>query len=71
MQKRTAEGKKKKQAYDLEYLKKFVKVKSIPFNVKNPEDMEMFEWIKNQPESGNQYVKRLIREDMRRRMSDV
>lgn len=67
MGKHSEEGKKKKQAYDLEYLKKFIKVKSLPFNIKNDEDMEMLEWIKQQPESGNQYIKRLIREDMRAR----
>lgn len=54
-----------KSEYDKEYAKKHITRKFIPFNDTVPEDVELLEWLST---VGNvtQYVKRLIREDMRR-----
>ena len=65
--KRTEQGMKNKRAYDKEYLKKYIKQKTIMFNTKSQDDMAMLDWVKNQPEDGTKYIKRLIWEDMKRR----
>ena len=59
-----------KYEYDLEYLKKNIFAKRVPFNRTQPEDMKLLEWVEAQ---GNftQYVKRLIREDMERRNAQM
>ena len=61
------EARRNKQNYDNEYAKKNFKSKLIPFNKLSPDDMELLDWINVQPEGGNQYVKRVCREDMIRR----
>ena len=58
-----------KRVYDKDYAKKYLKGKSITFNTLYPEDIALLEWVKKQGEGGNQYIKRLIREDMERRQA--
>ncbi len=53
----------KKYLYDAEYNKKFVKVKHVMFNITNPEDVELMEFLDSH-ESKNAYLKALIRADM-------
>lgn len=52
-----------------EYIKEYQRenriTKKVTFNRKNPDDMEMVEWLNNRPEGIVQYLKRLIREDMK------
>ena len=71
MQKRTEKAIKNKKAYDAQYIKKYFKQKTIPFNTKVESDIALLDWVKEQPEGGNQYIKRLIREDMERRKGNV
>ena len=63
------EALKRKNEYDKEYQRKFFKGKHITFNTLYPEDIALFEWLRVQPEGGNAYVKRLIREDMEKRQN--
>ena len=52
-----------KTKYDVEYAKKHVKRKFIPFNDQNQEDAELLSWL-NRQDNVTQYIKRLILEDM-------
>lgn len=54
-----------KGQYDQQYNREHITRKFIPFNDKNPDDVEMLKWLAT---VGNvtQYIKRLIREDMER-----
>lgn len=54
-----------KKEYDKNYAKTYFKGKYIAFNVKDPSDIALLEWVQAQP-NGNQYIKQLIREDMQR-----
>ena len=54
---------KNKKEYDKKYARTFFKSKCIAFNVKDPNDIALLEWVQKQ-ENGNQYIKQLIREDM-------
>lgn len=56
-----------KRVYDYKYARENLKKKVIPFNVNRPEDIALLKFANAQPENGNQYIKRLIREDMERR----
>ena len=60
----TPQAMEHKKQYDKEYMRKNFRSKLIPFNVNNPTDMEMLDWINRQPEGGNKYVKRLVLADM-------
>jgi len=60
-----------KRAYDKEYARKYLKGKCVVFNLQYPEDIALLEWANAQPENGNQYIKRLIREDKERREGKV
>ena len=53
------------EKYVKEYIRENVIRKMITFNKNNPDDMELLEHLKKQPEGMVAYVKRLIREDMR------
>ena len=64
--KMSEKAKLKKKEYDTAYAKKNFKCKNIAFNMLNPEDFALLEWVKQQSEGGNKYIKRLIREDMER-----
>jgi len=64
---RSPEALKNKRAYDKEYNKKYFKQKTIVFNTQYPDDYALLEWVKVQPEGGNAYIKRLIREDIEKR----
>jgi len=52
--------------YEQNYIKETYKWVNIQFSQKNPEDMEIYDHIANQPESKAAYIKRLVREDMQR-----
>ena len=58
-----------KTKYDVEYAKKHVKRKFIPFNDQNPEDAELLSWL-NRQDNVTQYIKRLILEDMHLKKCD-
>ena len=60
-----------KRAYDKVYAHENFRGKTIQFNRKNELDMELFEWMRTQPEGGAKYIKRLILEDMERNKKDV
>ena len=55
--------KERKARYDMEYARKNIRRKEIPFNLTQPEDEELFRHLEIQ---GNvtQYIKDLIRKDM-------
>lgn len=57
--------KERKARYDMEYARKNIRRKEIPFNLTQPEDEELFRHLERQ---GNftQYIKDLIRKDMNR-----
>lgn len=55
----------KKRAYDKKYQQKHFKGKNITFNTSDPDDMALLEWIRMQ-KNGNEYIKMLIRKDMKR-----
>ena len=57
-----------KKYYDTEYNKLYIKRKFIPFNITIREDQEMLDYLAS---VGNvtQYIKDLIREDMKRKRS--
>ena len=52
-----------KTQYDIDYARKHIKRKFIPFNDTNPEDAILLEWLASK-ENVTQYIKQLIREDM-------
>lgn len=56
--------------YDIEYTKAHIKCKRIPFNDMIDDDKELLEWLENQ---GNvtQYIKKLIREDMKKALKNA
>ena len=56
-----------KKAYDKDYIMSNLKMKSLSFNTKNEDDMELLNWLEIQPEKVTPYIKRLIREDMEKR----
>ena len=60
-------AKARKHEYDVRYAKENFQCKNLSFNKKIPEDIALLDWVKVQPEGGNAYIKRLIREDMERR----
>ena len=57
------EQKERKARYDMEYARNNIRRKEIPFNMTQPDDVELFQHLESQ---GNftQYIKNLIREDM-------
>lgn len=61
------QAKKNKTAYNIKYARENYKGKNLYFNTRIPEDIALFDWIKEQPEGGTPYIKRLIREDMEKR----
>ena len=60
-----ASQKERKARYDMEYARKNIRRKEIPFNLTQPEDEELFRYLESQ-ENFTQYIKNLIREDMER-----
>lgn len=54
-----------KSEYDKQYARENIKRKHIPFNQNNPEDMALLDWINRQP-NATEYIKRLVREDIKR-----
>lgn len=57
--------KERKARYDMEYARKNIRRKEIPFNLTQPEDEELFRYLESQ-ENVTQYIKDLIRKDMNR-----
>ena len=57
--------KERKARYDMEYARKNIRRKEIPFNLTQPEDAELFRHLESQ-ENFTQYIKDLIRKDMNR-----
>ncbi len=49
-----------------EYIHTNIVYKSINFNMKKPDDVELLEWVAAQPEKVSPYLKRLVKEDMER-----
>ena len=60
-----AKPKTKKNLYDIEYNKKFIKVKHVMFNTNFPEDMELMEWLDTKP-SKSAFIKELLRAEKAR-----
>lgn len=58
-----------KRGYMNEYIKANVVYRRINFSVKNLEDMQMVQWLDSREEGIAQYVKGLIRQDIRRTLS--
>lgn len=58
-----------KKAYDIEYNRKNVFTKRVPFNRANPEDARMLEFLEREP-NFTQYVKGLIYRDMLQRKEE-
>lgn len=51
------------------YIKETYKWVNVQFSKVNPEDVELYDFISSQPESKAAYIKRLVREDMKRKKS--
>ncbi len=53
-----------------EYIKEYHRenriIKKVILNRKNPDDMALVEWLDSRPEGITPYLKRLIREDIKR-----
>ena len=58
------EDKKRKAQYDMAYARKNIRRKEIPFNLTQPEDVELFRHLESM-ENVTEYIKNLIREDMK------
>ena len=56
-----------KAAYDIQYAKEHITRKSVTFNDVHEEDRELLAYVNGLNEVFVAYVKRLIREDMRRK----
>lgn len=56
-----------KAAYDIQYAKEHITRKSVTFNDVQEEDRELLAYVNGLNEVFVSYVKRLIREDMRRK----
>lgn len=54
-----------KSAYDQQYTKENIARKLLTFNRNNPSDIRLFDWINSQG-NATEYIKRLIREDMKK-----
>ena len=50
--------------YQQEYIKDNIKFVSVPFNLRNQEDAELYEYLNHIDGKKATYIKRLIREDM-------
>ena len=53
--------------YEQSYIKETYKWVNVQFNIKNPDDMEVYDRIANQAESKAAYIKRLVKEDMNKK----
>lgn len=63
MRKLSDEAKERKSAYDTQYILNNIVQKRIAFNRNIPEDVEMLDWVEQQPNQ-TQYMKGLISDDM-------
>lgn len=57
-------------SYQKKYNRDHVAWRKASFNDKNPDDMILMQWIDSQEEKTSAYLKRLVREDMKRRGKD-
>ena len=69
MVKLSEKAKAKKAEYNRKYANEHFKGKFLSFNITNPEELELLNFMKAQPNS-NQYVKDLIRADMEKRKQE-
>lgn len=53
------------EQYVNEYIKANIKYRRINFNVNKKDDMKMVEWIDSQPEGVSNYLKKLVKNDMK------
>ena len=61
------EATQRKRAYDKKYLNKNIIMRSLSFNLNDPEDMKIYDWIQSRgARNGTKYIKGLILEDMQR-----
>lgn len=56
--------KERKARYDMAYARKNIRRKEIPFNLTQPDDEELFRWLEG-VDNVTEYIKNLIREDMK------
>lgn len=52
--------------YQQKYIKDNIKFISVPFNLKQEEDFELYNYLDQIEEKKAPYIKRLIREDMQK-----
>lgn len=50
--------------YEQNYIRETYKWVNVQFNIKNPDDMAVYDYIASQAESKAAYIKRLVKEDM-------
>lgn len=53
-----------KKAYDKQFLREHYKWINLGFNTEKPDDMELYNFVKTNPEKQAPFLKRLIREAM-------
>lgn len=60
--------KKTPQTYEYEqnFIKETYKWVNVQFNIRNSDDMAVYDYIASQAESKAAYIKRLVKEDMER-----
>ena len=63
MPKLSEQSKMNKAAYDMQYAKKNIRRRLIPFNMTVDEDVRIWDWLDGQ-ENMTRYVKDLILQDM-------
>ncbi len=51
--------------YNKEYIRTFIKYRKMNLNTQNQTDMQIMEWLDQQPEGVSAYLKRIVLEDMR------
>lgn len=63
---RSEKSKKQQYEYNREYRKKRIVYRSINFNLENPDDQTILDWIDSREEATSPYLKRLVLDDMHR-----
>ena len=59
------ESKERKHAYDVQYMRERVKQITIGFNVGDPDDVKLYDYVRSKPNQ-TRYLKELIQDDMSR-----
>ena len=55
----------RRKEYIANYNKEYIRYKSVVFNLKIPEDVDMMKWLEERPQGISSYVKVLIMKDMK------